>query len=163
MKYSTFNTDDIMSWKPCAAWCREDITSGLGVGWSGTVIDVLNSLMASDGKIWVVLMSGDLSDAILEEFSESCKEHSPAPGRKYKETVADVWKASIGKEISVEQERAFAYSFCAVSFCMGNSDNRPLPLSEDDHARRKIERIAKKEAETNWQVSKLLTILSENE
>jgi hypothetical protein len=160
LTYSTFDIDDIMSWNPCDEWNREIVVEVLGEEWSGTVIDILNSSLASDGKLWVAIMCGDLTDAVLEEFSESCKEHSSVPDRRYKETVGESWKASIGKEISKAQEKAFAYVHYSSLFFIDNSDNRPLPLSEEDLAIKRIERIAKKEFEIDWQATKLFEILS---
>jgi hypothetical protein len=162
MEYSTFNIDDIMGWRPCPAWDREAATEGLGEGWSGTVIDVLNSgTLANDGKLWVAIMCGDLSDETLEEFSEACKEHSSIPDNRYKETIGNNWRSVIGIDPTVAQEKAVAYCYFSTLFRIDNSENNPLPLSGEIFAAKESERIAKKEQECDWQVSKLLELLTE--
>jgi len=69
----------IRSWKPCYDPTYVD---GVDEDWTGTVLDVLNSDIPHDDKLWLVLREELLPEAPLREFARWCASQ-----------VIDMWEA----------------------------------------------------------------------
>lgn len=59
----------IRSWKPCYDPTYVD---GVDEDWTGTVLDVLNSDIPHDDKLWLVLREELLPETLLREFAWWC-------------------------------------------------------------------------------------------
>jgi len=117
-----YTNQDFLSWGPCADWNEEKLNTELGENWQGTMIDILNhETLPSNAKLWVLIMSKEISDEMLNEFSDQCIQDSFLEGKNFPTFLPHQWKHYIKVELSEVQEKAMGNSLRLILF---NRQNR---------------------------------------
>jgi len=82
---------------------------------------LIHETLPSNAKLWVSIMSKEINDEILIEFSDECLKDSFLENRKFPDYLPSQWRNSIKIELSKAQEKAMGSSLRLILFGRQNN------------------------------------------